>query len=85
MTSSFSSSQLCLFDRRQALSSLSGKGDCGCKLTTSGKTSDSAVDAAIRAYDPTFATTSNNAVYCYEYEIPDIVPVRVWTPPSLYE
>ena len=64
-------------DRSQALSSLSGKGDCGCKMTTMGKTSDSAVDAAIRAYYPSFATTSNNAVYCYSFEIPDVIPVRV--------
>jgi hypothetical protein len=44
-------------------------------MTTSGKTSDSAVDTKIRAYDPTFATTTNNTVYCYDYEIPDVVPV----------
>jgi len=58
----------------QALSSFTGKGGCGCKLTTLGKTSNSDVDAAIRAMDPGFASRDNNIVFCYPYEIPDAVP-----------
>lgn len=60
----------------QDLSHLSGKGDCGCKLTTHGKTSDDTAVAAIIKADHTFANQVNNTVYCYNYEIPDVVPVR---------
>ena len=64
----------------QDLSYLSGKGNCGCKMTTYDKTSDDSADAAIRLADHTFDNQVNNTVYCYQYEIPDLVPVRASQP-----